>query len=61
MVNITRWDLHGWARKFIHSIIKNPQVLPNQADIKAILPTGCTHGLIIFTKFHNDWVRIKDF
>ena len=50
--------IHGWARKFIHSIIKNPQILPNQADIKAILPT---HGLIIFTKFHNDWVRNKDF
>ena len=49
--------VHGWARKFIHSIIKNPQILPNQADIKAILPT---HGLLIFTKFHNDWVKIVD-
>ena len=50
--------LHIWARKLLHSIIKNPQILPNQADIKANLPT---HGVIIFTKFHNDWVRIKNF
>ena len=50
--------VHGWARKLLHSIIKNPQILPNQADIKAISPT---HGLIIFTKFHNGWVKIKDF
>ena len=33
-------------------------VVPNQADIQAILPT---HELIIFTKFHNDWVKIVDF
>jgi len=32
---------------------KNPQFLPNQADIKAILST---HVLVICTKFHEDWV-----
>ena len=32
--------------------------LLNQADIKAILPT---HGLVIFTKFHNYSVKIMDF
>ena len=32
---------------------RNPQFLPDQADVKAILPT---HGLIIFTKFHKDWI-----
>ena len=37
---------------------KNPQFLPNHADIKAILPT---HELVIFTKFHKDWVKIMDF
>ena len=37
---------------------KNPQILPNQADIKAILPT---HELIIFTKFQNDWVKLYVF
>ena len=46
------------VRIFLHSIIKNSQFLPNQADIQAILPT---HELIIFTKFHNDWVKIVDF
>ena len=30
----------------------------NQADIQAILPT---HELVIFTKFHNDWMKIVDF
>ena len=50
--------LQGWARKSLHSIIKNPQFLPNQADIQAILPT---HELIIFTKFHTDWVKIVYF
>ena len=37
---------------------KNPQFLPNQADIQAILPT---YELVIFTKFHKDWVKIVDF
>ena len=34
----------------------NPQstILPNLADIQAILPT---HELIIFTKFLKDWVK----
>ena len=32
-------------------LLKNPQFLPNQADIEAILPT---HVLVIFTQFHND-------
>ena len=39
-------------------LIKNAQFLLNQADIKAILPT---HGLVIFTKFHNYSVKIMDF
>ena len=33
-------------------------MLPNQADIQAILPT---HELLILTKFHNVWVQIEDF
>ena len=37
---------------------KNPQFVSNQADIQAILPT---YELFIFTKFHNDWVKIVDF
>ena len=37
---------------------KNPQFLPNQADIQAILST---HELVIFTKFHNNWMKIVDF
>ena len=39
-------------------LVKNPQFLSNQADIQAILPT---HGLVIFTKFHKDWKKIKEF
>ena len=42
----------------IRLIIKNPQFLHNQADIQAILPT---HELVIFTKFHNNWIEIEDF
>ena len=37
---------------------KYPQFLPNLADIQAILPT---HELVIFTKFHNDWMKSVDF
>ena len=37
---------------------KNLQFIPNQADIQAILPT---HELVIFTKFHNNWMKIVDF
>ena len=37
---------------------KKTQFLPNQADIQAILPT---HELVIFTKFHNNWMEIVDF
>ena len=37
---------------------KNPQFLPNQVDIQAILPT---HELVILTKFNNNWVKIVDF
>ena len=33
-------------------------ILPNQADILAILSTL---ELVIFTKFHKDWVKIVDF
>ena len=42
----------------IRLLIKNPQFSPNQADIQAILPT---HELVIFTKFHNNWIEIVDF
>ena len=53
------WQIiHGAARIFLHSIIKNSLFLPNQADIQAILPT---HELIIFTKSHTDWVKIVYF
>ena len=37
---------------------KNLQFLPNQADIQAI---SSTHELVIFTKFHKDYVKIVDF
>ena len=38
--------------------LKNPQFLPNQADIQAIVPT---HELVIFNKFDNNWIEIVDF
>ena len=37
---------------------KNPQFLPNQADIQAILSN---HVLVIFTKFRKDRVKIVEF
>ena len=37
---------------------KNPQFLSNPANILAIFPI---HELIIFTQFHNDWMKIVDF
>ena len=43
--------LPGAARKSIHSIIKNPQFLSNQVNIKAII---WAYESIIFTKFHNE-------
>ena len=45
-------------QKNIYYWPRNPQFLPNQGYIKAILST---HELIIFTKFHEDWVKIVDF
>ena len=42
----------------ISPLVKDPQFLSNQADIQEILPT---HGLVILTKFHNDWQKIEDF
>ena len=42
----------------IRLINKNLQFLPNQANIQAILPT---HELVIWTKFHNNWIKIVDF
>ena len=39
-------------------LVKNPQFLPNQADIQSILPS---HEVVILTKFHNDWQEIVDF
>ena len=35
------------------SAIKNPLVLPNQADIQSILHTP---DLVLFYKFHENWV-----
>ena len=46
-------------REFLYTLyFKNPRFLPNQAGTQAILST---HELIIFTKFHIDWVKIVDF
>ena len=39
-------------------LIKNLQFLYNQANIQAILST---FELVIFTKFHKDWIKIVDF
>ena len=39
-------------------LIKNPQFLPNPSDTQAILPA---HELVIFTKFHENWIEIVDF
>ena len=39
----------------ISPLAKNPQVLTNHANIKAILPT---HELVILAKFHIDWPKI---
>ena len=41
----------------IWPLVENPQLLSNQADIQANLPT---HELIILSKFHNDWQEIVD-
>ena len=38
--------------------MKNPQFLPNQADI---LPSEFIHWTDILTKFHNNWTKIVDF
>ena len=47
------WSFNDWKiaeHSFLNICsIKNPQFLPNQADIQAILPTL---ELLIFTKFH---------
>ena len=39
-------------------LIKNPQFLPNQADI---LPSEFVQWMDILTKFHNNWTKIVDF
>ena len=39
-------------------LVKNSQLLSNQADILATLPT---HELIILSKFRKDWKEIVDF
>ena len=44
-----------WTVQKLHYYQKNPQFLPNQADIQAILPN---HELDIFTKFNNNWIDI---
>ena len=38
--------------------MKNPQFLPNQADI---LPSEYNHWTDILTKFHRNWTKIVDF
>ena len=38
-------------------LLKNQQLLSNQADIQATLST---HELIILTKFQKDWQEIVD-
>ena len=38
--------------------MKNRQFYSNLAEILAMLPT---HGLIILTKFDEDWTKIVDF
>ena len=38
--------------------MKNPQFLPNQANI---LPSEFIHWTDILTKFHNNWTKIVDF
>ena len=38
--------------------MKNPQFLPNQADI---LPSEFIHWTDILTKFHNNWTKVVDF
>ena len=39
-------------------ILKNPQFLPNHNET---LLKGGIHVYLIFTKFHNNWVKIVDF
>ena len=39
-------------------LIENRQFYSNLAEILAILPT---HGLIILTKFDEDWTKIVNF
>ena len=52
------WCIKNDSKARNWTFIKNPQFLYNQTDIQAILST---HGLVIFTKFHNDSVKIVDF
>ena len=60
--NVGNFEVETVAKKVdwpkIRLIIKNPQFLPKQADIKAILPT---HELVIFINFHNNWIENVDF
>ena len=46
----------GWLKDWL--LVKNPQLLSNQADIPATL---ATHELIIFSKFHKYWQKTMDF
>ena len=39
-------------------LLKNPQFLPNHNET---LLKGDTHVYLIFTKFHNYWIKIVDF
>ena len=42
----------------IRLLIQNLQFSPNQGDIQVILPA---HELVIFTNFHNNWIKNVDF
>ena len=45
-----------WPRNML--IIKNPQFSPNFDDT---LPKWSSHGMVILTKCHKNWVKIVDF
>ena len=46
------------AQKNMIPLMKNPQFLPNQADI---LSSEFIHWRDILTKFHNNWTKIVYF
>ena len=48
---------------FQKNVPQLPQFLPNQSDIQVILyiSTYELELMVIFTKFHNDWINIVDY